>query len=704
MRNRVLCATIAALSVSAGVLSPVVASADENTAKISISNITDFHGRFEYAENSRKPEQSIPGAERLKCAIDKEAEPFGDNHIFTSSGDNIGASPFAAMLLDDAPTIDVLNEMGLKVSAVGNHEFDKGAKDLTDRVIPDADFPYLAANAETVEGTKPYHVEEVDGVKVAFVGTVTDDMPNLVSPDGIEGITWNDPVATTNKVAKELKDSGKADVVVALVHAGGIAPEKFENVDVAFLGHTHTVINQDEKSTPIVLQAGQYSQDFANVDLSIDRTTKKITVDEAKVVDNATILGCDKKYPEIATIVDAAKSKAEEQGKQVVAKTPVDFTRGKNEGADSGSNRGVESSLNNLLAEAAKWSVAANSSVTPDIGIMNAGGVRDDLPAGDVTYKQAFSVQPFGNENSYKTLKGADFKEALEQQWKPGQDRPRLALGLSNNVSYTYNPDAEQGNRITSITIDGKPMDMEKDYIVAGSTFLLGGGDSFDALKKGSEMSNIGLVDVDAFIQYLKSGEELTPRGQSAVGVKVEQPLKAGQDAKIDLSSLIYSQNDDAKKVTVALEDKDGKKIAEGSADIDPALGEKGLGEAGKSSVTLKVPADAKDELTLRITTDKDTDVTMPVKVEGAQGGDDNGNDNNGGKDNNDGNGNGDNNGKDGSSSSSEDGSSAKPLLIGLGVTGLLAALAGVIVAFVPQFAPVRDQINAALKDFGIQI
>ena len=71
----------------------------------------------------------------------------------------------------------------------------------------------------------------------------------------------------------------------------------------------------------------------------------------------------------------------------------------------------------------------------------------------------------------------------------------------------------------------------------------------------------------------------------------------------------------------------------------------------------------------------------MPVKIEGGQEG-----------------------GQEGSSGSSNDGSSAKPVLIGLGVTGLLAALAGVIVAFVPQFAPVRDQINAALKDFGIQI
>ena len=518
-------------------------------------------------------------------------------------------------------------------------------------------------------------------MKVAFVGTVTADMPNLVSPDGIEGITWNDPVATTNSLAKRIKDSKEADVVVALVHAGGISPDKFENVDVAFLGHTHVYVEPDKSTTPVVAQAGSYSQGFANVDLSIDRASKNITVDEAKVVNGETVLNCDKEYPEIAATVDAAKEKAEEQGKQVVAKTPVDFTRGKNEGAESGSNRGVESSLSNLLAEAAKWSVAANSNVTPDIGIMNAGGVRADLHAGDVTYQQAFEVQPFGNENSYKTLKGTDFKEALEQQWKPGQDRPRLALGLSNNVSYTYNPDAEQGNRITSITIDGKPMDMDKDYIVAGSTFLLGGGDSFDALTKGSEMSNIGLVDVDAFIQYLKSGEELAPRGQSAVGVKGEQQLKAGEETKIDLSSLIYSQNDDAKKVTVALENKKGKKIAEGSADIDPALGEEGLGEAGTASVNLAVPAKAPANAVLRITADNGTDVTMPVTVEGGQ-----------------------DDVNDGSSSSSEDGSSAKPLLIGLGVTGLLAALAGVIVAFVPQFAPVRDQINAALKDFGIQI
>ena len=670
LRATVATATISALSVTA--LTVPVASADETTARISISNITDFHGRFQHKEDSRKPENSVPGAERLKCAIDKEAELFGDAHIFTSSGDNIGAGPFEAMLLDDAPTIDVLNTMGLEVSAVGNHEFDKGAADLSDRVIPNAQFSYLAANTATVKGTKPYEVKELDGVKVAFIGTVTADMPNLVSPDGIAGITWNDPVETINAVATKLKESGEADVVVALVHAGDITPDKFQNVDVAFLGHTHAYVNPTGTNTPVVLQAGQYSQGFANVDLSIDRATKKVTVDEAKVVDNATILACDTKYPEIAAIVDAAEKEAKAEGEKQVATIDQAFTRGKNEGKDSGSNRGVESSLNNLLAEAAKWSIAANSNVTPDIGVMNAGGVRDDLAAGDVTYQQAFSVQPFGNENSYKTIKGADFKEALEQQWKPGADRPRLALGLSNNVSYTYNPDAEHGNRITSVIIDGKPLAPEKDYVIADSTFLLGGGDSFDAFKKGSPMTNIGLVDVDAFIQYLKSDEEKAPRGQSAVGVKLDEPLTAGEDNTINLSSLIYTQDDTATTVTVALEDADGKNLAEASFPINPDLGEAGLGEAGTATVTLAVPADAPADARLRITTDAKTDVFLPVKTTGAGSGQD----------------------------TLGEGSSpaAKGVLGFFGVLAAIAALIGGFAFFNPQFVEeIQKRIKALL-------
>lgn len=622
MRTRALRATLAAAVVSAVSLSQLtvpVASADEAIKKISISNITDFHGRFEYVEDEKNPAKSIPGAERLKCAIDKAAGERKDSHILTSSGDNIGASPFAAMLLDDAPTIEVLNQMGLRASAVGNHEFDKGASDLSERVIPDAQFTYLGANAETVPGLEPYSIEEIDGVKVAFIGTVTDDMPNLVSPAGIAGITWTNPLEKTNALAQQLKAEKKADVVVALIHEGGISANQLDkSVDVAFLGHTHQYVSPERKDTPLVLQAGDYSRALANVNMSVNTATGDVTVEDYRLVPQAEILACDTKYPEIAATVDAALAEAGEEGSKVVAKTTMDFTRGSDPGKGPGSNRGVESTLNNLLADAARWSIDANSNVTPDIGVMNAGGVRNDLPAGDITYEQAFSVQPFGNENTYVTLKGKHFKEALEQQWQPEGDRKRLALGLSNNVSYTYNPAAEQGNRITSVIIDGQPMDPEKDYIVAGSTFLLQGGDRFNAFTKGSEPSSIGLIDVDAFIQYLKAHKDLTPRGQSAVGVKTTD-VAPGKEATIDLSSLIYSGEDSAKTVTVSLEDVNGKKLTETSADIDPKHEDPGFGEIGKASVKLPIPADAKGDLRLRITTDAKTDVYLPITLEGGQ-------------------------------------------------------------------------------------
>ena len=181
------------------------------------------------------------------------------------------------MLLDDKPTLDILNLMKVQVSAVGNHELDKGAEDFSTRVLDTADFDYLAANAETLSGAKNYVVKELDGAKVAFVGTITADMPNLVNPESIAGITWNDPVEATNDLAKKLKGSGEADVVVALVHEGGIKAEQFsKDVDIAFLGHSHqTVLQQD--ALPLLIQAGEYGKNLANVDVEYDKATKKVT-------------------------------------------------------------------------------------------------------------------------------------------------------------------------------------------------------------------------------------------------------------------------------------------------------------------------------------------------------------------------------------------------------------------------------------------
>ena len=170
-------------------------------------------------------------------------------------------------------------------------------------------------------------IKEIDGVKVAFVGTITDDMPNLVNPAAIAGITWNNPVAVTNSVADELKNSKKADIVVALVHEGGIKASEFsDSVDVAFLGHSHQVINEPDNS-PVLIQAGEYGKNLANVDISFDRATGEVTFDKVELLDADQIRACDTPQPEVEAIVKEAVDAASAEGNRVIGKVDTQFYR-----------------------------------------------------------------------------------------------------------------------------------------------------------------------------------------------------------------------------------------------------------------------------------------------------------------------------------------------------------------------------------------
>ncbi|WP_165164380.1 bifunctional metallophosphatase/5'-nucleotidase [Corynebacterium qintianiae] len=616
MRFRPSLAAVTVASVSALALAGLPLATAQTTGEFTISNFTDFHGRWEQKLDEENPANSIPGAVALKCAADRAAGTRA--HALTSSGDNIGASPFASMILDDEPTIEVLNQMGLDVSTVGNHEFDKGADDLVNRVVPEADWTYLAAGADGLDrstGIKDYKIMNLNGVNVAFIGAVTDDMPNLVSPAGIQGITWQKPVDAINKLADELTANKEADVVIAMPHAGGIPATAWSaNVDAVFMGHTHEFVEQTG-TTPIVFQAGSYSQGLANVDFAYDKANDKLSLQKAELLRPADIIACDTPNAEMQTTIDTAKNEAKDAGAEVIGTLDQSLYRGINGDASGSENRGVESQLNNLLANVAKWGVANNSTVTPDIGVMNAGGVRADLQAGEVTYEEAFSVQPFGNEITYTTLKGSDFLEALEQQWRePTEGRPFLSLGVSDNVSYSYDPTRPQGERITNVLIDGAPIDPAKDYVVAGSTYLLAGGDSFTALANGADVAQLGYVDIQAFKEYLDAylggkGAPAPRTGQSNVGLQYTEPIVAGKSHAFELTSLIYTQGETAENVTVELGG------AKQTVAIDSDFGPAGYNEAGKATVTLTVPADVVGEQQLRITTDAGTDISVPVTV-----------------------------------------------------------------------------------------
>lgn len=609
-------------------------AAESDQVSLNILGVTDFHGHLSQAKD-REENISEPGAAVMACYINKEREE-NPNTSFVSAGDNIGGSPFESSILKDEPTIEALNKMGLETSAVGNHEFDKGWDDLEGRVGVNGDklakFPYLGANVKGAQ-LAPSKVIEKDGVKIGYVGTVTDTTSELVSPDGIKGISFTDPVAATNAEAQRLKESGEADVIVGLVHEGMDNTGFSDKVDAVIAGHTHVLRKLDGK--PVLVQPANYGMDLADIDIVYDKAAKKVvsvTATNRTAKDMMDRCGSTPDE-EVAEIVTAAKKNSEIEGEKVVTNLKNDFYRGADAGAETGTNRGTESSLNSMIADATLYGVNKLTDLNADIGVMNAGGVREDLASGEVTFAEAFAVQPFGNSLGVVEITGEDLKNALEQQWQPGGKRPMLSLGLSKNVQYAYNPDAEQGKRISYVTIDGKPLDPTKTYRVAGSSFLLTGGDGFDSFAKG-KFQDAGQIDVDVFNLYLNDNSDISIRpNQTSVGVQLSGAgvdkaevtdealrgtiLAPNKDVTVKLSSLSYTGPEAKPKTATAkflrCEGKKAITVGEASADMDNTVTDS-RDETGKATVNLTVPEEA---AFLQITTDAGSKLNYPISVEG---------------------------------------------------------------------------------------
>lgn len=611
--------TVSSLAV-AGVNAASAQETSDNTVTISVTNFTDLHGWLEQDDFSdlREGDLGRLGAANLAALMDHVGED-NDYQLRTTSGDNVGGSAPISAVQQDEPTLDALNAMGIDVSAVGNHEFDRGMDDLTDRIIPRSDYPVLGANVLDASGEpalEPSVTQDIGGVKVGIIGTVTDITPNKVAPSAIEGLTFTDPVAAANAEAKKLKESGDADVVVVLQHEDIITHGGFnEHVDAAFGGDSHLrhLIEPENKA-----QSLEHGKVLTELEITYDTSAGEILATEWEQYDSESYPALNlTPDPEVASIVDAAATQFDIIGNEVIAHSDVPFYRGSNPGEESGSNRGVESTLNNMLAESNRQ--AMNDFLGEeqiDLGLMNAGGVRADLAAGDITFANALEIQPFGNNLAYATMSGQAILDALERQWQPGNSRPRLSLGVSDNVSYSYDPNAADGERIIEVYIDDEPLDPAADYQVATATFLFEGGDSFIDPADVRGLTDVGLLDVTAFSDYLGAdGNPSLRTGQGEIGVTGHENLEAGGTSRIEMTSLNYSTEGEPMAETVTVEFA-GETY---TADIDNSTTatDAGYGEFGRAAVEITVPDTVTGEETMVVTTDTGTEISVPVVVDG---------------------------------------------------------------------------------------
>ena len=604
---------------------PAAPAADAAPATtIDLLGITDLHGHISRTTQTDRDtgQTSVedPGAVTLACEV-SAARASNPNTLFVSAGDSVGGSAYVSSILQDRPTIEALNAMSLDASAMGNHELDQGLTDLEDRILPASNFPILAAN---VSGSAPLAAEgngrgafikEVGGVRVGFVGVVTDELPTLVSPSALSTLTLSPAVATANARAAELKDgdpaNGEADIVVVLSHedAATTATSFGGSVDAVFSGHTHVPFAQTvtgvEGNQIAVVQADHYGWALGRIRLSYDPATRRTAVVRA---DNEDLRGsnCTTDAYGMAGIVARAEKDSATEGGKPLARIGSDFLRG-SDGTGPGANRGTESTASDLIAESFRSWLATDiqpAGSTRYVGIMNAGGVRADFryaasgTEGDgvLTSGEAYTVQPFGNEMAYTTLTGAELRTLLSQQWQPGSSRPVLTLGLSSNVDVlteASTPGGSTAPAIREIRVDGEPLADEDTVVVASNSFLLTGGDGYTVFKD-KPSTNTGVLDRDVTSAYLASfGDQPVKAGYSKRQVAMSAaPSAAGAGAvTVTMDSLAYTNASEqaagAHRVRVSA---GSTEIL--SRDIDLTVDPTGP-TTGKAAFDLAVPADA---------------------------------------------------------------------------------------------------------------
>ena len=620
---------------------------DPSLTTISLLNTNDFHGHFgkDFACTLVTAANELPGA------------------AFLSAGDNVGGTPFSSAIQQDNPALDFLNALHLQASAVGNHEFDKGYDDLTKRIQPRADWTYLGANVYKKGTTTPalpaYKVLTVNGVKVGVIGAVTETTPTMVAAAGVAGLTFGDPVDAVNRVAAQLKDgnpaNGEADVIVAEYHEGApegegttlaqaesqsavfkkIVTRTAGSVDAIFTGHTHQLYSWDGpvpggSGTRPVVQTHFYAQYLGALQLGYDPATRKVTqytYTNRPVTAPTAACAADPDYAKAASVVDAANAYAEKVGQQQIGTVTAPITTAyKTDG--SRDDRSRESTLSNAIAQSYVDSI--NAPGRPggvQIGVMNPGGVRAELlgeDGGKVTYSDAASIMPFNNTIVTKKLTGASLRKALEQQWQPATaSRPYLALGLSKNVSYTYDPAAADGKHITSVTVDGKPLQDNGIYTVASNSFLMAGGDNFEAFGEGTGTSDSGLIDQTLFIEWIKSHSPLSPSFAKHGVAVTDQPTQVapGKSVSFTVSGVDLTSKGAPTTTSVAVS-LAGRSL--GDFPVAP-----GLSAAppyptrnGSADITVTIPADAVAGPADLIVTSAQTGttVTIPVTVTASGG------------------------------------------------------------------------------------
>jgi 5'-nucleotidase len=559
--------------------------------EVRIIAFNDFHGNLEpprqaisaTVEGSAEPIRVPAGGGAYLATAIRRLREGHPNNVVVSAGDMIGASPLVSSMFLDEPTIHAMNLIRVDYNAVGNHEFDRGRRELLRmqnggceryatrepcRLEPfaGARFRFLAANVRTEDGETLFPAYAIrsfgrgaNAVQVGFIGLTLRETPTLVTPSGIEGLRFEDEADTINALVPRLRAEG-ADAIVVLIHqglatevgyndhgCGGVSGDLLPilarldpEIDLVVSGHTHNAYiceyGRIDPSRPfLVTSAGRYGTLLTDILLTVDprigvtarRADNLIVQSEGYRSSSGEVAVSDRfpaypRDPEVAALIDRYAAAAAPLAARVVGRMTGPASRDRSPAG--------ETVAGDLIADAQLAATSAASAGSAQIAFMNGSGVRAEVvPAADgsVTYGQIYAAQPFGNSLVVKTFTGAQIRGLLEQQFASGWntvESPNMLMP-SRGLTYAFDLSRPEGQRILDLRLNGAPIRDDATYRVTMNSFLATGGDNFTVFREGANAFG-GPQDLDAMEAYFAANSPLAPPAPDRIANRTPQPQR----------------------------------------------------------------------------------------------------------------------------------------------------------------------------------
>ena len=494
------------------------------------------------------------------AALKAEAIAAGNDTILVDAGDHAQGTAYGSMDKGEH-IVALMNAAGYDYATLGNHEFDYGM-DGAMNIIDKAEYKYLSANfyheAEGVRGENvldAYTIVELEGKKIALIGITTPESFTKSTPayfqdengNYIYGISGGEDGAALYADVQAAIDAAKAEgaeIIIALGHLGDDpASDPWNSEDVianvsglnAFIdGHSHSTVEgkeiKDKDGKPVILtQTGEYFGAIGKMTIKADGTIK-----------TELITGCFDSDETVAGAVAAWMAEVDTLLEKVVAKNEVDFrinvVTGKDEEGNEITERLIRKQETNLgdFAADALFYLFKNMDMPVDVAIMNGGGIRANMPVGDVSYKTTKTVHTFGNVACLQTITGQQLLDALEWGAKDvgvGENGGFLQVSgvtyeIHSYIESTVQKDdkgvwagAPTGEyRVKNVKVGGATLDLEASYNLAGYNYTLRDlGDGFAMFDGAVNVLDYVMEDYLVLANYAESFPEATIKADNSV-------------------------------------------------------------------------------------------------------------------------------------------------------------------------------------------